>query len=130
LLLAADLVAGFIVYRPFVPAIAIFVGMMLGNSVRAVAVTSLSTRVPLPEERARFLSLQSAIQHGSSAVGALISTAFLTEGSGNQLIGVPRLAVFTLASVAVVPLLTQLVAADVRRREASPNPVSGESSAE
>jgi predicted MFS family arabinose efflux permease len=130
LVLTADLVAGFIAYRPFVPAVAIFVGLMLANSVRAVAVTSLSTRVPLPDERARFLSLQSAVQHGSSAVGALISTAFLTEGAGHQLLGMPSLAVFTLASVALVPFLTLLVATDLRRREAAPSPASGESSGE
>jgi predicted MFS family arabinose efflux permease len=128
LVLSADLLAGFIAYQPFVPAMAIFVGMMLGNSIRAVAVTSLSTRVPLPEERARFLSVQSAVQHGSSAVGALVSTAFLVEGPGHRLIGVPRLSIFTLISVALVPLLILLVARDVRRREASPTLVSGGSS--
>jgi predicted MFS family arabinose efflux permease len=127
LLLTLDLLAGFIAYRPAVPALAIFVGMMLGNSIRAVAVTSLSTRVPLPEERARFLSLQSAVQHGSSAIGALISTAFLVEGPGHQLVGVPRLALFTLASVAIVPFLILLVATDVRRREDATTP-TGESS--
>jgi predicted MFS family arabinose efflux permease len=127
LVLTADLFAGFVAYRPFVPAMAIFVGMMLGNSLRAVAVTSLSTRVPLPDERARFLSLQSSVQHGASALGALASTALLLEGPGHRLLGVPRLALFTLASVALVPALILFVARDVRRREAALSPASGSS---
>ena len=117
LLLAADLLFGFIQRPAFMPALAIFVGMMLGNSIRAVAVTALSTRVPPPSDRARFLSLQSSVQHGASALGALLSTSFLREAADHSLIGIPSVATFALVIVLLVPFLVALIAGEVRRRE-------------
>ena len=49
-------------------------------SFRNVALQTVSSKVPTPVERARFMSLQSAVQHGSSSAGAMLSTLLLTEG--------------------------------------------------
>jgi predicted MFS family arabinose efflux permease len=119
LLLALDLLFGFIHKPSWMPAMAIFVGMMLGNSVRAVAFSALSTRVPPPRERARFLSVQSSVQHGASALGAVLSTLFLSEGSDHRLYGITGVAIFALIMVAIVPALVAAIAAEVRRREQS-----------
>ncbi len=116
-LLALDLLFGFIARPSFMPALAIFVGMMLGNSIRGVAFSSLSTRVPAAGDRARFLSLQSSVQHGASALGALLSTSFLRETLDHRLIGVPSVATFSLVLVVLLPALVANVAGEVRRRE-------------
>ncbi len=111
------LAAAFLPERPALPVVAIFVGFMLGNSTRNVSLSSLSTRVPLPDERARFLSVQSAVQHLASAIGAVLSTQLLSEGTGGRLEGVARVALFTMAMALLLPVLLPLVQARVKRAE-------------
>jgi predicted MFS family arabinose efflux permease len=59
-LFLAVLWVGFAFPRPWVPVLPLFVGFMTSNALRNVSTTALSTRVPGPSERARFLSTQSA----------------------------------------------------------------------
>jgi hypothetical protein len=84
---------------------------------------SLSTRVPrTPDERAGYMSLQSTAQHISSSLGAFASSRLLSDGPGGRLVGMPRLA---LVSVALAPTLPPLLAAigrRVRARETSTVP--------
>jgi len=101
----AVLFVGFVVEIPEVPVMAIFVGFMVSQSFRNVAVSTLATKVPPPQERARFQSLQSAVQHLSSASGAIASTTLLQELPDHRLIGVPRIALFSMTLSLVVPLL-------------------------
>lgn len=54
---------GFVFERPLIPVVAIFMLFMIGNSTRVVALNALTTRVPPPYERGRFMSAQSAVQH-------------------------------------------------------------------
>lgn len=108
---------GFIHYFPGTPPLAIFVGFMLAMSTRNVAVNSLSSRVPLPAERARFMSIQSAVQHLSSATGAMLSSQFLTEAPDKKLIGIPRLAMISVACTIIIPLLVKPLENKVRQRE-------------
>jgi len=116
-LFLAVLGAAFLPERPALPVVLIFVGFMLGNSTRNVSLSSLSTRVPLPDERARFLSVQSAVQHLASALGAVLSTRFLSEGPGGRLLGLERVALFTMALALALPLLLPLIQARVQRAE-------------
>jgi predicted MFS family arabinose efflux permease len=117
LLLGIDLLFGFIDPLSFVPALAVFAGMMLGSSIRAVAVSALATRVPPPHERARFLSVQSSVQHGASALGALLSSSFLREAPDHSLIGIPAVASFSLVMAVLIPPLVAAIAGQVRKRE-------------
>jgi predicted MFS family arabinose efflux permease len=107
---------GFIPERPLVPILVVFVGFMLANSVRSVAMNTLSTRVPLAGERARFMSAQSAAQHLASATGAVTSATLLGE-RGGKLVGMDRVALFAMALGAAVPFLVAAVSRRVRRRE-------------
>ncbi len=78
--LVTVLVVGFafLPAAPLLPVLAIFVGFMLANSTRLVALNSLTTKVPPPADRARFMSLQSAVQHlSTSAGGGLRRAAWL-----------------------------------------------------
>lgn len=117
LLFLGVLGAAFLPAAPALPVVAVFVGFMLGNSTRNVSLSSLATRVPLPDERARFLSVQSAVQHLASAAGALLSTRLLSEGPGGRLVGVERVALFTMLLALVLPLLLPLVQARVVKAE-------------
>ncbi len=107
---------GFVRYLPGLPVLAIFVGFMLGNSFRNVTYNTLASRVPLPHERARFLSLQSSIQHMASASGAFLSSKMLTEQPSGALEGVPAVALTSIALALALPYLFARVERGLRDR--------------
>ena len=97
---------GFACVPPLLGVMAMFVGLMLSMAIRNVSYNTLATKVPRPEERARFSSIQSAAQHLASALGAFASTQFLTQLPDQTLVGIPNIAFASIAlSLAIVPLL-------------------------
>ncbi len=56
----------------------LFVCFMVAMAFRNVPYNTLTTRVPGPTERARFQSIQSAVQHGASALAAGIGPLLLS----------------------------------------------------
>ena len=87
------------------PVIPLFAAFMVGNSTRNVSVSALSTRVPAPEERARFLSAQSSVQHLAAAAGAALSTRMLTVLPDGRLGGMRPLVLVCIALSAALPFL-------------------------
>jgi predicted MFS family arabinose efflux permease len=110
---------GYVMFPPALPPLIIFAGFMMAMSTRNVSVTTLSSRVPKPQERARFMSFQSAMQHVSSSSGAFLSTKLLHEAPGGQLVGMPRLATFSILFALLIPILVNQVETRVRRKEAA-----------
>ena len=119
LLLVADVYAWFVDYSPAVPVLALFVAFMLSSSFRNVPYNTLTTKVPAPEERARFLSIQSAAQHLSGAGGAFLSSMLLTELPDGRLAGMPRAASVSIALMIAMPAFLWIVEGRVRRRDAA-----------
>jgi predicted MFS family arabinose efflux permease len=117
--LLANLALGFAPPAPLLPAWGIFLLFILGNSFRNPALQSLASRVPLPAERARFQSTQSAVQHLASAGGALLSSVLLSSEDGTRLVGMWRVALFSGLLAIGLPLLLAAVEPRVRRREAA-----------
>lgn len=97
------------------PILPVFVAFMVANSTRNVSMNTLSTQVPAPPERARFLSAQSAVQHLAAAAGAALSSRILWE-SGGRLEGMNRLAGFCAALSLALPFAAAGVASGLRRR--------------
>ena len=96
---------GFARVPPAFPVMAIFVLFMLAMAFRNVSYNTLTSKVPLPDERARFGSIQSSVQHLASAIGAFASAQFLTELPDHKLVGVDRTAYTSIAlSVCLIPL--------------------------
>lgn len=118
-LVVAVISLAFIPDRPLIPTIAIFVGFMLANSTRMVALNALTTRVPLPRDRARFMSLQSAVQHLSTSAGATFSTWVLHERPDQSLEGMATLAFGAVALALMLPPLLALLHTRVRARDAA-----------
>jgi predicted MFS family arabinose efflux permease len=104
----------FLPAQPWIPAVALFVGFMMGNSTRMVALNALTMRVPGPGERARFMSAQSAVQHISTSIGATGSALFLREQPDHSLVGMRTLAVGAILLSVVLPFLVSAIAAGVR----------------
>jgi predicted MFS family arabinose efflux permease len=98
-------------------ALALFVGFMAASTFRMVPMQALSSRVPGPQERARFMSMQSVVQHLAAAAGAFAATRALREGPGGGLDGMAAVASFAAVVAAFVPALLWLVESRVRRRE-------------
>jgi predicted MFS family arabinose efflux permease len=119
ILFALVVAVSFLPARSWLPVMAVFIGFMLANSFRMVAMNTLSTRVPLPTERARFMSAQSAAQHTAAAVAGAVSAIVLTNAPGGALVGMNHLAVMSLILTALVPLFVWLVTVRLQRREAA-----------
>lgn len=95
--------------QPWLPILLFFVLFMVSNSLRMIPMQALSSRVPAPHERARFMSIQSAVQHMSAAIGAVIGARMLTELPDGRLQGMDKLAWFAVALSVFVPLLLWLL---------------------
>ncbi|NBX04459.1 MAG: MFS transporter [Alphaproteobacteria bacterium] len=96
---------GFIWYPNPIPAVVIFVTFMVSMSSRSVAAQTLASKVPRPDERGSYMSLQSSVTHLSSAIGAFLSSQILTHSADNRLIGVDRLGIMAIAVSIIVPFL-------------------------
>ncbi|MCX6127040.1 MAG: MFS transporter [Proteobacteria bacterium] len=101
------LVGGFIGNPPLFGAYTIFVVFMFFGTVRNISANTLSSKVPRPEERAGFMSLQSAVQHTATAGGGILSSRLLTTAPSGQLDGIESIVyasgfMLLLATVAIV----------------------------
>lgn len=111
------LITGFLLSSWIAPAMLLIGSYMVSGGLRMVPIQTLATRVPLPHQRAQFLSAQSALRHGGSAVGALLSSAVLVASPDGQLQHMPLVAVCALAAAwLVVPLVFKAEAA-IRLRD-------------
>jgi predicted MFS family arabinose efflux permease len=112
LLMAALLAACFVPAHTPVPVAVMFVGFMLGNSVRMVGLNTQASKIPPPAERGRFMSGQSVVQHLAAALGAGMSSVLLVERPDHSLGRIDVLAGTAVALTLIVPLL----AAAIQRR--------------
>jgi predicted MFS family arabinose efflux permease len=110
---------GFLGERSLLPVLGIFIGFMLANSTRIVALNALTTRVPPPADRARFMSLQSAVQHLSTSAGAGLSSWVLHERADQRLEGMPGLAAFAMGMSLLLPLVVLALSRSGRARDAA-----------
>lgn len=122
LLFVSDLGATFVAQLHMLPVMGIFVVLMTSMAFRGVSLNTVSSRVPLPHERARFMSLQSAVQHMASATGAVISSQLLHELPDHKLAGMSRVATLSIALGLLLPVLLHLCERRVVARERAEQP--------
>jgi len=96
---------GFIFYKHGLTPIFFSILFTIAMTSRNIAGQTLSSKVPLPAERAGFMSLQMAITHASSAGGAFIASMILVEGADKRLLHVDYVGILAIAISLVVPLL-------------------------
>jgi predicted MFS family arabinose efflux permease len=108
---------------PNLPIVVIFACFMAASAVRSVSLTTLSSRVPQPHERARFMSLQSAVQHVGAAAGSALGSLLLVELPDTTLRGMPFVASVSIAFGLVSPLLLAPVERRLRLRRPSLPPL-------
>ena len=86
-------------------------------SVRGVPARALDTKIPLPHERAAFMSMQSAVQHTSLALAAGLSSFVLTENADKSLSGVTTMAWIAVVFAVLLPVFVTLAERGVRARD-------------
>ena len=101
---AVALYTGFIHPVSWLPTLLVFTLFMISGSVRMVPMQTLASRVPLPEQRAGFMSAQSVVQHLASAIGAMSASAYLVSTPSGRLQGMPAVAGAALVLAAFAPL--------------------------
>jgi len=115
----ANLLLAFAYPPAWLPVVGVFVAFMVGNSLRNVSMNTLSSRVPAPAERARFMSAQSAVAHLASALGAGLSTRLLVVEPDGRLGGIRQVAFLSIAVALALPFLLVAVSAGISRRDAA-----------
>lgn len=101
------------------PVMLLFVLLMVCLGARNVAYNALTTKVPRPHERARFLSIQSTVYHASSGLAAWSSTSFLRAAPDGRLEGMEHLALASMALAALLPGLLFVVERRVKTSAAA-----------
>lgn len=107
----------FIDYQPFFSSLFLFVFFMVAMTTRGVPARTLDTKVPLPHERAAFMSMQSAVQHSSLAFAAGLSSFILVENADKSLSGVPALGWFAVVFAVLLPVFITIAERAVRKRD-------------
>ena len=110
----------FLTGAPLLPVGVCFVAFMLAMTMRGIPLSTVTSRVPREHERARFMSLQSSVQHFSAAIGAFLSARILREGPDHRLSGIPLLTGLSMALAACLPLFLWRVEQGVRDRDREP----------
>ena len=108
-MLLVILYVAFYDYVPGLPVMGIFIGFMVAMTFRNVAHNTLTSKVPRPYERARFTSIQSAVQHLAAAVAAFLSAQILTELPDHRLHGMKTVTAISMGLTVVLPPLLWMV---------------------
>ena len=123
LVVAGTAVFAFAIHFGFIDAVGpggviyVFPLLMLSATVRGVPMNTLASRVPAPDERARFMSALNAVQHLASAAGALIASLMLDADASGRLYGMQTVAVFSIAVSLVVPLVSAFIEKKILARQ-------------
>lgn len=96
--------SAFIDQTVWLPILVIFTLYMLSGSLRMVPLQTLASRVPVAHQRARFMSVQSCVQHLASALGAFVGSVLLTADPSGKLIGMDLLAWGAAVLACLVPI--------------------------
>lgn len=105
LLMSACLLVGFLPAEPLVPVMLVFTAFMCTASLRGVPLSTLTSRLPAPHERAQYMSLQSAVQHMASACGAILASQILATAEGGRLVHMDVLVFLSVGCGTLMPLL-------------------------
>lgn len=107
-ILLAVMACGFVWFPTPVPVVVLFALFMVGMSGRNVAAQTLATKIPAPEERMAYMSVQASIMHMASALGAYYSSLVLVE-QDNTLLHMPVVGATAMVLTFVVPFLVWFV---------------------
>jgi predicted MFS family arabinose efflux permease len=118
-LYVAVLLVGLIYPVEAIPVLVVFVGLMISSSFRFIPMQALSSHIPAPHERARFVSTQSVVGCAAMAIGAMLGAQILTEHPDGSLVGIDDVAWLAIAMTTVYAALGYAIERRVRARIAA-----------
>lgn len=108
---------GFLREPPFVPVVVSFVLFMASGSLRGVAQSTLATKLPAANERAQFMSLQSAVQHAAATLGSFVTASLMvTDPVTKHVSPMWLVAIFAMVAASAAPVLLAATERVLRRR--------------
>ena len=107
---------GFALEKLVIPVMLTFVLFMSCSGIRGVSYNTLSSKIPPPNQRGRFMSMQSAIQHMASASGAFIAAKMLTVNVDQTLSGMYEVALVAFTMSLTLPPLIYILESRIKRR--------------
>ena len=107
---------GFTQEKQIIPIALLFICFMVSMTGRGVAGQTLTSKVPPPQLRGAFLSLQSTVTHIATSLGAGYSAMILRSSENGALVGVPTLAYTAIMLALIAPFLYQKISAAVSDR--------------
>ena len=120
LMVVAVTAVGFLGEQAYISVPLLFATLFLAMGMRNVPYNTLMTLVPGPQERATFMSLQSAAQHLAAAAGAYSSSRILEELPNHRLLGMNKVAALSIGlTVLALPVLWWLSRNVARRQPAA-----------
>jgi predicted MFS family arabinose efflux permease len=113
------LASGFLVEPPAFPIPLVFILFMCSAPLRGAAQSTLATRLPAPNERAQYMSLQSAVQHAAMTAGAVVSSAILVaDPTTSEIEPMWKIAAIAIGVAALAPIALAAAERALRRRNA------------
>lgn len=109
----------FVQYSPVIPVMVLFVAFMGVSSLRGVPARTLDSKIPAPQDRASFMSMQSAVQHISLAMAAGLSSLVLSEAADKKLVGMDTMAWISMVFIVLLPMFVMLAERKLKRRDAA-----------
>jgi predicted MFS family arabinose efflux permease len=103
---------------PTMSLIAAYMLFFFGMGLRNISFQTLTTKVPRPDERARFQSFQSATNHLATSLGAMVSSRLLHDMPDGRMEGMGSVATLFIAMHLLFPWLVLVVERHVKRRPA------------
>ena len=116
--------AAFARVPPLMTVTVTFVLFFLTMGFRNVPFNTLMTMVPGPHERARFMSVLSAVQHLAAATGAFLSSLVLVELPDHRLDGMQTLAWMSIGLTLCLPPLLWVVQSRAKLQSVQNKPVA------
>lgn len=113
----AALLFGLYLQPPLMNPYGIFITFMFAGTLRNISMQTLSSKVPRREERAGFMSLQSAVQHAGMSAGGIFSSRLLTTAPSGELVGVERIATWSALMVCLASVLIYSLSKQIHHRE-------------
>lgn len=94
-----------------------FIMFMVFGTLRNISLQTLSSKVPVPSERAGFMSLQSCVQHAAMSAGGIASSRLLSTSPDGKLDGMRDVVLASSCLLVLAAALIILLSKKVRHRE-------------
>lgn len=108
---------GMYMVPPLINPYGLFVTFMVFGTLRNISTQTLSSKVPLPHERAGFMSLQSCVQHTAMSAGGILSSRLLVTGDRGELVGIDNVVMASALMVIIGAVLIVILATQVKSKE-------------